>query len=247
MTVRLIATSIHISNWKVLLAFFVAGYCWQASGQNPQTETKNSHLFATVIFSRTQSVANPGYYSIAIDSTGNATYQRSTKSSEQTGAPYSIEFHASAAIRDRIFPLVEQLNFLKLPSSDSNYSSGFPGAGRTTRSIKTLAFREGSTDNEITFVTPANPLIRQLTELFQNLATTMEFGRRLTNLYQHKSYRIDVELGQMQFLAQKGKLEGLSAVVPVLQQIAGDPNLDKTARTRAESILNTVSPAASNQ
>jgi hypothetical protein len=221
--------------WRLLLTLlFLFGCHGPATGQNPQLETKNGKLFATVVFTSMLSSASPPYYSIAIDSTGNATYESAPRSDEQTGVPYTIEFVAPAPIRDRVFRTVQQLNFLKLPAIASNTIH----ATKSMKSIKTLAFREGNTDDDITYRTCKNPLIRKLTVLFQNISTTMEFGRRVAYLHrQRRSRKMDVELKQMQSLAQEGRLEDLPAVAPVLRHIADDRTLDNTARTRAEAIL----------
>ncbi len=234
MTIRLTRGRIRISTWKAVPAVLMLGCAWLASAQNPQLETKNGRQFATVVFSWERSSASPPYYSIAIDSTGNATYQSAPRSTEQSGMPYTIEFLAPAVIRDRVFAMVQKLNFLK-PSSDL---TNIP----QTKSVKTLVFREGKTDNEIDYITPADPIIRQLTVLFENISSTMEFGRRLSYLDNHKNEphrrrRIAVELKQMQSMERKGRLEDLPAVAPVLRQIASDNTLNKSARTRAETIL----------
>lgn len=233
MIIRLTRSCIRIT-WKAVPAVLMLGCAWLASTQNPQLETRNGRQFATVVFSWERSSASPPYYSIAIDSTGNATYQSAPQATEQTGMPYTVEFLAPAPIRDRVFAMVQKLNFLKPSSELSNIPQ--------TRSVKTLVFREGKTDNQINFVTPENPLVRQLTVLFENISTTVEFGRRLSYLDSrknelHRRRRIMVELKQMQSMERKGRLEDLPAVAPVLRQIASDKTLNKGARTRAEAIL----------
>ncbi len=220
---------------RVLLSIFILECSSLTSGQNPQLETKNGHAFSTVIFSWVLWSASPPYFTVAVDSTGNATYESVPQSTQKTGTQYIEEFHVSAPIRDKVFRTVEQLNFLKLPSGASNNTPA-------TASIKTLAFREENTYNEITYATPANPLIGQLTVLFQKLSATMEFGRRLTNLHQQKSDGLEPELRQMQSMAQKGELEELQAVAPVLRDIEADATVDGNARARAKAILDMITP-----
>ncbi len=40
-------------------------------------------------------------------------------------------------------------------------------------------FADGSMWNQITYTSSNNPLIKQLTKLFENISATLEFGRRL--------------------------------------------------------------------
>ncbi len=123
------------------------------------------------------------------------------------------------------------MNRLSLPSRDVQH---FRGNDR----IKTLSFREGSTHNQITYQTSRNPLVGQLTALFQNISATLEFGRRLILLYQTGSLKISAELKRMQHTARKHRLLEKQAVVPVLQTIASDAHVSQSNRNRAEAILN---------
>ena len=49
--------------------------CCCAFGQYSNIQTKNGSEFPTVVFSCSRRQANPPYYSIAVDSTGDATYE----------------------------------------------------------------------------------------------------------------------------------------------------------------------------
>jgi hypothetical protein len=218
-----------------LLLITVWAFSATMLSQNPQLQTKNANLFPTVIFSLAHSGENPPYYSIAIDSTGSATYQSFPYSDERTGVPYSVEFVATAATRSTIFRLTEQLHFFKGHFGSANHAP-------KNASIKTLTFREGrpdkqETDNQITYSSSGNAMIRQLTSLFERISATLEFGRRLTNLHQQHNRGIDTELKRMERMAKQGQLRELQATALVLSEIASDTTLDKLARQRAEAIL----------
>jgi hypothetical protein len=218
-----------------LLLITVWAFSATMLSQNPQLQTKNANLFPTVIFSLAHSGENPPYYSIAIDSTGSATYQSFPYSDERTGVPYSVEFVATAATRSTIFRLTEQLHFFKGHFGSANHPP-------KNASIKTLTFREGrpdkqETDNQITYSSSGNAMIRQLTSLFERISATLEFGRRLTNLHQQHNSGIDTELKRMERMAKQGQLRELQAIALVLSEIASDTTLDKLARQRAEAIL----------
>ncbi len=218
-----------------LLLFSLSGL-----GQNLQLQTKNANLFPTVIFALARSGQNPPNYSIAVDSTGNATYQSFPSSEERTGVPYSVEFVASAATRSTIFRLTEHLHFFKGLFGMANHAP-------KNASIKTLTFREGkpdnlAADNQITYISSGNAMIRQLTSLFEGISSTLEFGRRLTSLHRQHNNGIDIELKHMERMTKQGQLRELQAVAPVLSEIESDMTLDKVARQRAMAILKCSSP-----
>lgn len=199
--------------------------------QNPQLRTKNASLFPTVTFTLVHWGKNPPYYSIALDSTGSATYQSFPASDEKTGIPYTVEFEATASTRSTIFRLAEGLHFFK---------GRFRNVNRPSRSttVKTLTFQDGTTDNQITFTSSGNPAVQQLTSLFRNVSLTLEFGRRLSNLQQQHKPGIADELKRMERMARQGQLRELPAVAPVLSGIASDATLEGVPRQRAQAILN---------
>ncbi|MGO8794337.1 MAG: hypothetical protein ACLQLC_05905 [Candidatus Sulfotelmatobacter sp.] len=213
-----------------LLFASLLGYAIFVSAQNPQLETKNGRSFATLVFTHAMGDANASFHSVAIDSTGSVTYESTPRSLGHTGVPYTIEFTASADVRESVFHIIEQLNFLRTPPKDVRHPNALEGND-------TLAFREGSTENQATYNTLRNPLLQQITLLFESISTTLEFGRRLTNLHQQHSSELGQALNHMQDLAASGQLKELFVVAPALQVIASDSSEDAALRTKAENIL----------
>jgi hypothetical protein len=227
--------------WKnLLLTIAVSAFSSLVLSQNPQLQTKNANLFPTLTFAFARSGENPPFYSIAIDSTGSATYQSFPYSDEKTGVPYTVEFEATPFTRSTIFRLTKQLHFFKGHFGSANYAS-------KNASIKTLRFREGKpdnlkTDNQITYSSSRNALIQQLTSLFERISVTLEFGRRLTYLHQQHKSGMETELQCMESIAKQGRLRELQVIAPVLSAIASDATLDKVVRQRADAILSSVLP-----
>ncbi|HTU42336.1 MAG TPA: hypothetical protein VMF10_11560 [Candidatus Aquilonibacter sp.] len=235
MKVLLRKTSIRISTCKVL--GLILAWSFYCSAQNPQLQTKNGLAFATVVFTHSFATETPRFYSVAIDSTGSATYQSAPTSLEQTGVPYTLEFTASPPVRDKVFRIVGALRFFRPPVLGLQQPV-------QSESANTLTFREGNlnpadinNDNVITFHSSKNPGVQQLTDLFESISETLEFGRQLTYLREQRSPGINMELRQMQDLARRGRLSEVLVVAPVLKEIASDTTIDKTARTRASAIL----------
>src|SRR3984957_11812885 len=130
--------------------------------QNPQLQTKNGRSFPTVIFNSVFWDANPSSYSIALDSTGAATYQSTPDSADRTGVPYTIEFQSSDATRRVTFNVVRQLNFL---NDDFPASAGSP----EKIPVRTLPYHDITFDNQITYSESADSNIQELTSVFEEI------------------------------------------------------------------------------
>ncbi|HUB02796.1 MAG TPA: hypothetical protein VL983_08920 [Terriglobales bacterium] len=208
-----------------------------AKAQVPRLETKNGHQFATVVFMRSFWSGHPQYYSIAIDSVGDAAYECSPRLEQQTGVPYMVQFHASASMRERTFNLAQQLKFFQLSDSEVQ-SSGSPNYYvAENQSKNTLEFREGTTDNSISYHESRNTLIQQITSLFEGMENTLQFGRNLTYLSRNRSPELATQLKRMQDMAAQGKLLEVQAAAPTLENIASDESLSQVARQRAKALL----------
>jgi hypothetical protein len=220
------STSIRIA----LLA--TASFVCSASlfAQNPQLQTKNGRRFPTVIFNSIFWNANPPSYSIAVDSTGAATYQSTPDSAEWTGVPYTIEFQTSDATRRVTFNVVRQLNFL---NGDFPVSQGSP----EKIPVRTLAYHDITFNNQITYSESADSNIQELTSVFEEISSTFEFAHRLAYLHQHDRNGLEPELVRMQTSAEHHLLRELQAVTPALRSIASDPSLSESVRKHAEAIL----------
>jgi hypothetical protein len=86
--------------------------------------------------------------------------------------------------------------------------------------------------------------VQELTELFQNMASTLEFGRRLEYYHRYQKLGLDEELKRMEEMANDNQLHELSAVAPVLQQIAEDNTVINPVRARAQRMLAKASAQA---
>jgi hypothetical protein len=222
-----------------LLLILLVTWPGPAFAQNPNPQVSNRNQFPTITFTSSRSSANPPFYSIAVDSTGNATYQSLPNSVSQSGLPYSVEFSASSVTRTKIFQIAEALNFFK---DNSNEAAGGTGADSNT-----LTFSEGPTRNQITYYMSSNPLIQSLTTLFEEISATLEFGRRLSSMAPGNSAEMEPELKRMTQMIQEKRLIELQAVAPVLQQISVNPGVSQTCRQQARSILGIAKGSAPNQ
>ena len=200
------------------------------SAQSAQLRTRNGGRFPTVVFNSVLWTANPSSYSLAVDSTGAATYQSTQDSVDRTGVPYTVEFQASDATRRMTFNIVRQLNFL---------NGEFPTYSGTPEKIpvRTLAYHDITYDNRVTYSESSDSEIQELTSVFEEISATFEFARRLSYLHQHDKGRIEPELIRMQTAAERHMLRELQAATPALKVIALDKTMTEGVRKRAEAIL----------
>ena len=209
-------------------SILVLSWC-NAFGQYSNIQTKNGSQFPTVVFSCSRVYANPPYYSIAVDSTGSATYESNPATVTQTGMPYTVEFFASDRTRTEIFRIAETLHFFE--DSLNDFTDAESDATRS------LAFVNGNVRNQLDYYEAPAPGVLALTSLFEKIFNTLEFGHRLRIMEQSNPGGIAVELQRMTQMMQAHQLAELQAVTPVLQQIEADSQVSEASRQRASSIL----------
>jgi hypothetical protein len=197
--------------------------------QNPQLATKNGKRFPTVVFTSVFWSADPYYFSIAVDSTGTATYLSAPSSSDKTGVPYTVEFLATDRTRRIAFNVVQQFDFL---AEDKRESALSPAKS----SVRTLIYSDGSLKRQFSYGTPSNPDLEELTSVFEEVSETFESGRKLAYFQQHDRNEVDVELQQLSKRAERHKARELQALIPILRNLASDQQLASATRSQAEKL-----------
>jgi len=206
----------------------LSGSC--ALSQNPQIRPRGARRFPTVVFTSVFWSANPSYYSLAIDSSGTATYQSAPDSLEHSGVPYTVEFHVSDHTRRAVFNMAQNLDFFRDPVQ---VTAGSPESS----AVRTLAYYDPSFQSEITFSASSNPNLQEITSILEETCETLEFGRRLNYFHAHDRSRLGPELEGMQNRIERHRLRDLQALVPALSGIANDGSLGETVRQRAQDLL----------
>jgi hypothetical protein len=176
--------------------------------------------------------SDPEQYSITVQSDGHARYECTGKISQESDdrETYQTEFTVSDATRARIFDL----------SAQSHYFSGKIDSGRRKVAFtgdKKLVYKDGQRESAATYNYSPVPSVQLLTALFQSVAATLEFGRRLTHYHRYQKLALDDELKQMEDQARRGDLIELQSVKPVLQEIYDDSSVINMVRARARRIM----------
>jgi hypothetical protein len=187
---------------------------------------------ASITFSLDFPNSSPEHYSIAVQSDGQAHYESSGKLSADSEIrdDYQTDFTFSDSTRTRIFELASQAHYFTGKVDSGNKKLAFTGK-------KTLVYTDGQRNSSADYNYSQQPPVQQLTTLFQSVAATMEFGRRLTYFHRYQKLALDDELKRMEDEAQRGELAELQAVTPVLNSIYDDSSVINVVRARAHRIV----------
>ena len=79
--------------------------------------------------------------------------------------------------------------------------------------------------------------MQQLTEIFQSVAGTLEYGRRLAYYHRYQKLALDEELKRMEAQAKGRDLAEIRAIQPVLEEILADPTVINVVRARAQRLI----------
>lgn len=175
--------------------------------------------------------SEPSHYAISVSSDGRSTYDSDGKlSPDSEGDPFHLDFSLSSETSRRVFDLAEKARYFQgeIDSKKKNLAS--TGA-------KTLTYRDPSRNTKATYNYSPLLQVQQLTELFQNLSTTLEFGRRLQYFHHYQKLALDEELKRMEGIADQDNLEEMAAVVPILRQIVTDTSVINPVRVRAQRLI----------
>jgi hypothetical protein len=103
--------------------------------------------------------------------------------------------------------------------------------------MKTLEFHGPGVNNSTTYNYSPNPNIQQLTRLFQAIAVTIDYGRKLAYQYRFDKLGMDTRLKELTDLRASGMAEEIQIIEPILSKIAGDDEIMHVARLQARQLL----------
>ena len=225
---------------RVFLLLLVSVFaCGQPQGQavadSPAGENVNKApepVTPIVTFTLDFPASQPEHYSIRVPGEGPAHYQstgRISRDSDETDS-FDFDFALSAAVREKIFRLSASAKYFRGDLDSHQKNLAFTGK-------KTLSYKDQRETGEATFNYSSNPAARELTEVFQNLSATLEFGRRLDYELRYQKLALFDELKLMQQMAEDKQLIEVGAIQPILEQIVADQSVINVARGRAQQLL----------
>jgi hypothetical protein len=207
---------------------------------------------ATVSFKLVWKEAQPSMYSVVIHKNGQAEYVSEDKGlspPQERNAPvesnaeqsvqsqdaasqdaFHKQFQASEALRQKVFGSAERANFF-----DGQFDFTKHAIAQTGR--KTLSYSDSAHHGSATYNYSEDPIIQELTEIFQGISTTIEGGRKLEFDRRFDKLSLDQELKSLEELSNEGHLQEVQAIAPLLQSIAADRTVLHIAQMRAQRIL----------
>jgi hypothetical protein len=187
---------------------------------------------ATVSFSLDFPASNPERYSISVNSEGHGRYECSARTSADSDEreTYEAEFDITRANRARIFDLAAQAHYFATVVDSGNRKLAFTGT-------KKLEYQSGPENHTVEYNYSKSAAVQQLTDMFQSLASTLEYGRRLVYYHRYQKLALDEELKRMEAQARNNELIELQAVQPVLKQIYDDASVMNVVRAKAQRLL----------
>ncbi|HEX6803540.1 MAG TPA: hypothetical protein VF133_07650 [Terriglobales bacterium] len=220
----------HLPKLHPISLFLVVIVSCSLLAQNPQLHVPRSRRFPTVFFTSVLWSADPAYYSIALDSSGTATYESLPASVGRNGVPYTMEFQVSDRTRRIAFNLAQGLNYF---SGMQNQAIPSP---QTTR-VHTLAYIDTTFNNQFSYGTSSNADLEELTSVFEEVSETFENGRRLVYLQQHDKNALGPELQRLDHETQHRRTREFQALTPILRGLVQDQSLGGDVRREAAKLL----------
>jgi hypothetical protein len=189
---------------------------------------------ATVSFTLDFPNSIPDHYTITVASDGHATYDSTGKLTPEGEAPepFHYDFQLSLLTETKIFDLAGKAKYFEGKIDSGKKNLAFTGQ-------KTLVYKDATRTTKAEYNYSPNVPVQELTALFQNLSTTLEFGRRLDYYHHYQKLALDDELKRMEEQNREGSLVEVQAVAPILRVIANDNSVVNVARARAQRLMMT--------
>ena len=186
---------------------------------------------STVSFNLDDAIVPPTHYSVTVASDGSTAYESTDQQKKESDSldPYQLKFTMSEPTLKKIFALTEAAN---------HFHGDFAFKGKTAHTgTKTLRYTDQNLDLKQTYEWSQDPSIQQLTTIFEGISMVQESARRLRFLRRFDKLSVDAELKGLERLSDGDEAFELHTIAPLLQTIANDVTLLKTARERARRML----------
>ena len=213
-----------------------------APAQNAASPPDSAPALPSVTFTQAFPRTDPAYFSLRIDSAGHAAYESRRVEGQpgqpELGEPNRVEFEVSQATVRRIFELARSLDYFQ---GDWDFKKHrIADTGR-----KTLAYSDSIRNHQTTYNWSEDRAIQELTDIFQGISNTQEAAHELDRLRRYDRLGLNQQLQHMEEMAKGGWLRELQVIAPLLEKLAGDPEIMHIARQRAQRLLDLAASQAS--
>lgn len=186
---------------------------------------------ARIIYTRTLAGSSPEYLAVTVNGDGSGSYVG--RRLDEADHPRALRL--SPATTQRLFALAAQLGYFKSIDLDSHKKVA--NLGR-----KTLTYENGNKKNQVEFNFTQDRAGRDLTDLFEGVANVEEQIDLLEYAIKYDPLSLPQDLLAIQIALNHNELVDPQLMVPSLQEICSNSRFMHIAQTRAQDILNRVSP-----
>jgi hypothetical protein len=185
---------------------------------------------AELTYTRTLAGSTPEYLRVSVHSDGSATFEARQLDEPPDARPLKL----SETTTGQLFALAAELNNFRSVDLESHKKVANLG-------LKTFTYQSGSEKNVVQFNYSLQKPARDLTDLFERIASVEEHVEALEHGIKYDPLGLPQELLRIQVDLDNKALADAELMVPPLEQIASNPKFLRVAQVRAQDILNTVS------
>src|SRR6185369_196026 len=222
-----------------LLSFCIFALSSLAAAQNSLDPGSVASATPVITYEQKWPAADPSWYEISIDSSGNASYSSKAlakQGEDESAPPYVLKFIASAQTRTQIFQLAKDLN---------QFNGNFETRAKIAQTgVKTLTYRNGEQQSHTSLNYSDNQQMNELIGIFQRISTTLELAQKLDFDLRFDKLGLDRDLKSMERLEKDHQLAELQVIAPTLERISNDNGIMNIARQRARRLLDQSRPEA---
>jgi hypothetical protein len=147
--------------------------------------------------------------------------------------PEKLPFEVGASLRAKMFDLAGQMNHFQ--NQDLDVHRKIANLGE-----KTFRWEQGAEAHEVKFNYTLNTAATQLLQIFEGLARQQELVALLERRMKYDRLGINDALLQFEADLNRNMLPEPQRALPVLDQIAGNPQFVEIARQRARSLAERI-------
>ena len=185
---------------------------------------------AKLIFRRIFKESTPEFIEIVIaEDSDKATYEIRQMDED----PEKLPFEVSAGLRAKMFELAGQMNHFQ--NQDLDVHRKIANLGE-----KTFRWEKGAESHEAKFNYTLNAAASQLLQIFEGLARQQELVELLERRMKYDRLGINDALLQFETDLNRNMLPEPQRALPVLDQIAGNPQFVEIARQRARTMAERI-------
>ena len=185
---------------------------------------------AKLTFRRVFKGSSPEFIEISVREDSDAASYEIRQLDEDAGAS---PFEVSAGLRAKMFNLAVQLKHFQGQDLDVHRKIAYLGE-------KTFRWESATEVHETKFNYTLNPAATQLLQFFEGLARQQEYANLISRRMRYDRLGINDALLQFESDFNRSLLPEPQRLLPMLEQIAGDPKFVDIARQRARSLAERI-------